>query len=382
MIREEVACYGCGLCAVVCKASAITMDLSNDGFWQPVVDSEKCIKCNGCEKVCSYLFQGTFIQEDALTPTGYSVITKDESTLSQVTSGGAAFEISRFFLRNQYKILGVEYDYIKNIASHIVVSSEQDLLKIVGSKYLQSYTVNAFRSIEKGNKYAIFGCPCQIDSLRRFAGMHLPGQDLIFVDFFCHGVPSYHLWMRYLKFNLKKNERIISVKFRDKCNGWDQFTMSMVMDSRKKYTKSLRENDYFLNIFLGNYALNKPCYNCKFHRLHSSADIRLGDLWASKYKNNKTGVSGMIVLTKKGNEMIKELRQACVINNEDTVIVLDGQITGPVKMPLMRAVILQLLKLNIFLPLIYLIFINKQWMKNILPPRIKETLKSYIKKVA
>ena len=54
----------------------------------------------------------------------------------------------------------------RNVAEHYVASSLEELLQSKGSKYIQSYTVDGFRSINKNDKYLVVGTPCQIDSFR------------------------------------------------------------------------------------------------------------------------------------------------------------------------------------------------------------------------
>ncbi|GHV88943.1 F420H(2):quinone oxidoreductase [Spirochaetia bacterium] len=352
--------------------------MSGDGFWQPKIDLTRCTNCGQCENVCSYTHPDIIQPKDKIESQAYSIVTKDRKLLSEVSSGGAGYELGKLFLKNNYKVFGVEYDNNKNIASHIVIKSENELKKIIGSKYLQSYTVDAFKQVDIKEKYIFFGCPCQIDSLRRFTRNKNIERNWFFVDFFCHGVPSYHLWEKYSRHYVKKNTRIMGVKFRDKCNGWHKsMTMTMTMTNSIIYSRTLRKNDYFLNMFFGNYVLNESCYNCKFHGLNSAADIRIGDFWGRKYKNNKTGVSGAIVLTQAGCDTIKKLYQSCIIHEEDINTLLEGQIVNEIKPPKNRRFILEKLKTNMFLPLLYFIFAYKRWLKNSIPIGIKKIIRKY-----
>ena len=51
---EKENCCGCGACAAGCPAHAITMKPDADGFLYPIVNSEKCINCSKCEKLCAF----------------------------------------------------------------------------------------------------------------------------------------------------------------------------------------------------------------------------------------------------------------------------------------------------------------------------------------
>ena len=48
----KTRCTGCGACANVCPAKAITMKKNEEFFLEPVLDAEKCVGCNKCVQVC------------------------------------------------------------------------------------------------------------------------------------------------------------------------------------------------------------------------------------------------------------------------------------------------------------------------------------------
>ena len=102
----------------------------------------------------------------------------------------------------------------------------------MNSKYIPSYTVDGFSDLMKGGRYAVFGTPCQIDSLRRWAKIGRKENNFVFVDLFCHGVPSYLHWQAYLKYHLKVGEKLENPIFRDKRNGWHTYTMSLQTNKR------------------------------------------------------------------------------------------------------------------------------------------------------
>lgn len=59
-MREEIPrlyqrkedCCGCTACLAICSKDAITMETDEEGFDYPKIDSEKCVRCYMCIKVC------------------------------------------------------------------------------------------------------------------------------------------------------------------------------------------------------------------------------------------------------------------------------------------------------------------------------------------
>ena len=48
-------CYGCGLCATVCKQNIIEIKLNSEGFYEPhITDHDKCTNCGLCMDICAY----------------------------------------------------------------------------------------------------------------------------------------------------------------------------------------------------------------------------------------------------------------------------------------------------------------------------------------
>ena len=47
-------CCGCGACADVCQKSAIKMTEGASGFLYPEIDSEACVECGLCRRVCAF----------------------------------------------------------------------------------------------------------------------------------------------------------------------------------------------------------------------------------------------------------------------------------------------------------------------------------------
>lgn len=375
---KDISCYGCGVCATSCPRNAITITLSDEGFWVPSVNTDLCINCKICDKVCAYTDKTVCMPADRNDKLqGYAIVHKDDKIVKKATSGGAGFAIAQYLEQKGYRLVGVKYDIEKNIARHFATNSIEEFKATLNSKYIPSYTVEGFKCLMDGSKYAVFGTPCQIDSLRRWAKLKKKEDNFVFIDLFCHGVPSYLHWNAYLKYHLKNKEKLVEPIFRDKRNGWHFFTMSLRTNERT-ITNTLQSNDLFQNLFFGNYTLNRTCYNCKYRGNNSAADIRMGDLWGGKYAHNEEGVTGVLPLTLKGCEVIKGLSELCYVTKETENVIVAGQIHKDTLIPQGRSKLLDgFLHENPMLKLYYK-YAPKMWMKNMIPYPVKRTIKQLI----
>ena len=338
---KSTVCYGCGVCATACPHQAIHINLSEEGFWVPFVDKNKCTNCDICDKVCAYIDRECCLPLERLkNAKAYSIVNKDSEILKYSTSGGAGYAIASFLIDEGYTLVGVKYDNERNIACHFKTNDLEEFKKTLNSKYIPSYTVEGFEHLMDGKKYAVFGTPCQIDSLRRWSNLKKKSDNFIFIDLFCHGVPSYLHWNAYLKYHLRKGEKLQNPIFRDKRNGWHAYTMSLQTNQRQISIR-LQNNDFFQNLFLGNYTLNQSCYQCIYRGHNSAADIRMGDLWGGKYAHNEEGITGVLALTVKGNYIIEKIKNKCLVNNEDEDIVTAGQLHNNLPIPKSRNKLLQ-----------------------------------------
>ena len=324
-------CYGCGVCAITCPKDIITLTLK-DGFYQPVVRNVDCIDCGQCLSVCAFYHEKN--ENNGSDIQFYAAYSNDEDVRNRCSSGGIGFELVKYAVRNDFSFCGVRYNVQQERAEHYITDQMEELYQGMGSKYIQSYTLTGFSQFEKGQKYCVVGTPCQIDSLRRYVRKNKIEDDFVLIDFFCHGVPSQLMWKKYL--DLKKHEvgePIKYVSWRNKQNGWQD---SYVMEVRgKKNSFSLKsEGDLFYKFFLKNRCLAKACYdNCKYKMVSSAADIRIGDLWDTKYQDVRKGVSAVVVFTDKGKKLLNAISNDCTLIPESMEVVTGAQMKTGAKKP-------------------------------------------------
>lgn len=326
MVTENTAlCTGCGVCAAVCPKDCLKIQLNEDGFYVPYLVTDSCINCGICDKVCPKEATGSMSEPVSLT----AVVAKDENTLKTTSSGGLCYEIAKKALEEGKKVCGCVYDYDSHRAVHKVIETEEELEATKGSKYFQSYTPEAFKELFDGNEWVVFGTPCQIAAIDKAANIKKKRDKLILVDFFCHGTPSMHLWDKYVKENGGKE--ISKIDFRSKEFGWHSWSLKFSYKDGK--TKSDSADNIFYKFFFSNLCLNDSCYKCDYKAYNTSADIRVGDFWGTKYKDDRKGVSCSVAMTERGAEVIEKLKNCCTVTEAFTEDVLEEQM---VKSPVLH----------------------------------------------
>lgn len=343
-ISEIRDCYGCGICAMACGKHIISIRLNKYGFYEPQIeDIDKCVDCGVCVDVCSYTHDGRALEEEPRAC--YAAWSKEYAVRRKCSSGGVGFELGRNLIEQGYKVCGVRYNAEAERAEHYIATTVNELIPSIGSKYIQSYTLDGFNSINRKEKYLVTGTPCQIDSFRRYIRSLRIEDNFVLLDFFCHGVPSMLMWQKYVDNVEKVIGKTTYASWRNKFTGWhDSWTISMdgvgrgggvnwhdsynVLMGEKKgfYNSRYTQGDLFYAFFLGNSCLGRACYDkCKYKKAASSADIRIGDCWGKTYVNDEDGVSSVLVFTAKGERLLHNLN--CEFISQPLELVTDGQLT-------------------------------------------------------
>lgn len=323
-------CFGCGVCATSCGKKIISIELNREGFYEPrIKESDECTDCGICMDVCAFIQSERSLSKEDINIKAWAAWSNDENIRRKCSSGGVSFEIGKQLIEQGYHAVGCRYDIKKQRAVHYIATTVEDFVQSIGSKYIQSYTVDAFKQIKrKGQKYLVTGTPCQIDSFRRMIRKFRCEDNFILMDFFCHCVPSMHAWKAYIKMLEPKIGEVTYASWRNKFEyGWhDSWIMgidgvntskpvdwndsyNLLIREKKTYIQSRWSNgDLFYKLFLGDVCLGSQCQiQCKYKYDQSSADIRIGDLWGNTYKDDQKGVSALISFTDKGREVVETL---------------------------------------------------------------------------
>lgn len=309
-IRE---CTSCGLCAAVCARRAITIVMNNDGFYRPIVDTNICNNCGSCTWLCYKYDKNLHMTsgQDLGGKTLLSAWANSDDIVDSTTSGGIGDILAKQLLADGYKVVGVVYNEDEVRAEHRISDDKQGLDAFKGSKYIQSYTFNAFKEVVencRNTKYAVFGTPCQIYALNKLATQRKVRENFFFVDLYCHGCPSFYAWTKFQdEIKHKENiSKIDKVTFRSKLRGWGSFNV-VVEANGKKFTNG-KYHDKFYELFFCDQLLNDACRDCQLRSTLEYTDIRLGDFWGKKFLNNYKGVSAVSISSQRGKETIERIK--------------------------------------------------------------------------
>lgn len=307
---DVIRCTGCGLCAEVCPCSCILLDLDNEGFVTPVIDSDRCINCGRCLSSCPTTKSVDDLYYRAQRNYFCSSIANKEMLINS-SSGGLFGVLAEYILEQNGYVCGCVYN--DNVeAVHIVTNSKNDVQKMYGSKYVQSRLGDCYKEILallKSGKTVLFtGTACQIAALRIYVG--LESSNLYCVEILCHGVPSpglFKLFKEYL--SQKYRGEIIDIKFRDKHKkGWgSEHRMSVTYKINGQIKQKFPVMPAYFSAFFYGLNLRESCYNCKFARLERVADLTIGDFWGAwdKFHSEfKQGISVVGVNSGKGQNLI------------------------------------------------------------------------------
>lgn len=335
-ICKKQECVGCGACLSACNRNAIIMQPDSLGFLYPVIDQDKCIDCGLCAKSCFNNHKPVY-NEPMQTCIGYA---SDINEQISSTSGGIASVLMRSILMNGGVVYGCSGANARRV-KHIRIESTEEIVKLKGSKYVQSYMGSTYKTVVddlKADRTVLFiGTPCQVAGLKAY----LKGKafnNLFTVDFVCHGVPSQQILNDAINVKLTDSNDLCLINRVKEEGKESKYTLRLLRGNQIVFDDTYPSKGYITG-FLTGLFYRENCYQCKFTKRERVSDITLGDFWdrtnkVSGFSNKKNGLSMIMINTISGKRLMSISKSLIVCKSWDyeDFIRRNGQLDHPISM--------------------------------------------------
>lgn len=339
-ITDPSQCCGCSACANICPHKAISMSPDALGFLYPEVDTQKCVECGLCEKVCA--FNDSYDRSNNLPePDVYAARHKDIAEIEKSRSGAMFAALSDWVFDTGGVVYGAGYaDHFRVIHKRATTREQRDEFR--GSKYVQSDMGHVFCDVAedlRAGKVVLFsGTPCQTSGLQSFLKLrHVSAELLYVVDIVCHGVPGPYIWRDYLAYIEKKQgNKVLAVNFRDKSRlGWaahkESFNFCDKLICRSTYTYMFYQHIMFRH----------SCGQCHFTNFQRPSDITLADFWGwqkvdEAFNADDKGCSLILVNTEKGRKLFDKIKSKMNLRVSDKETCIQPNLQHPSKIHSLR----------------------------------------------
>ena len=296
-VCKKDMCTGCKACIDTCKMNAIYIKDTLDSL-NAVIDTEKCINCKQCYKVCPN--NGTVELKEQLS--WYQGWAQSEDERKNSSSGGFATILAKEFVKDGGFVASCTFeqgDFVFKIAK-----TDKEIECFRGSKYVKSNPQGIYHKIKQlleiRKKVLFIGLPCQVAAVKKFVGTQLE-DNLYTVDLICHGTPSKKLFDTYLEDYHIEISEVKNVSFREK--------NSFLLKIDDKPVIHYKIQDEYLTTFLLGLNYTGNCYNCKYAINTRVGDITIGDSWGSELSIEEInkGISLILCQTEKGKALLERL---------------------------------------------------------------------------
>ncbi len=335
---KQIECCGCGVCAIVCPLSAITMIEDEYGFSVPIVDKKKCVNCGKCKSKCAFINSMKF--KNVPAEKVYAAAIKDKKLIENSASGGIFAGAAKYIINQGGIVYGAAWQKDFSV-KHIGVRKLSELNKLQGSKYTQSDISECLCEIAynlaNGEKVLFSGTPCQVAAVKSFLGKDYT--NFYTIDLICHGVGSNKFVQEDISFLEKKyGAKINSIEFRTKRKGWGTAGDVIFDDCIKEFNTRISPYYYY---YLGNALFRESCYVCPYSCDSRSGELTIGDYWRIENAHPDTeidyqkGVSCLLINSSKGQSFFEEFKDTLELTNSslDKIKTRNANLVEPCKKP-------------------------------------------------
>lgn len=309
---DPILCTACMACSNACPAKAIVFEEDSLGCLMPSIDSEKCIDCGLCSKMCPQLEPS---EKHAIIK-AYALYTKDAIDRKLCASGGVATTLGRYFLQAGGAVSGTAFDSNGKPVMRLA-ENERDLEDFRGSKYVYCEPGDIYLQVKErlrqGKQVLFIGLPCQVDACIKITGDSVL---LTTVDLICHGTPPYTYLKEHFQNQVKVNVPVASFSFR----GSNNYVLC-AFDCRENYLYKRRQaEDAYFSAFMDGILFRENCFQCKYAERRRIADITIGDFWglqSGALGGYQGRVSVALCNTEKGIEILDQVKDKFVWEERD-----------------------------------------------------------------
>lgn len=311
ILQDKNACTGCYSCYNICPVKAIKMNPDSEGFLYPEIESDNCIKCGYCRKVCPVLNKPVEKPEAQ----AFAAYAKDEAEHRSSSSGGVFAILARYVLGEGGVVCGAAFNAQMKV-QHIMIETEDSLAKLKETKYVQSEIGEIYsvvKSVLLEERQVLFsGTPCQVAGLKAFLEREYP--NLLCIDLICHGVPSPEVFSRYLM--EVSDQPVVRMTFRNKTSGISKVMLDYESCDGTRIQERYDESPYIIG-FIQNLYTRPSCFHCNFKGEKRTSDLTIGDFWGVQEFHpsfiTDQGVSAVIIHSEKGLRVFNKVCSQLVV---------------------------------------------------------------------
>ncbi len=352
----NATCSACGLCAAACPAGAISMELCMPGYYRPVINTEACVNCRLCMRLCPELH--TFTERYQAAGEGcWAAWSVDRPQRHAASTAGMMTELALAVIEKGGFVSGVLYDGNMR-ACRSIAGTAEEVLRMRGSKYVQVRTdAETYRELARllqAEKHVLFcGTSCQVAAFRRFIKKDYAR--LLTAEILCHGCISPLLFHRYRLYTQERcGRRAVALDMRSKdISGWTRPCFKwQFSDGSHRYTR-MDLNPYY-RFF--DHGLCEACFSCSY-----ASSMRVADVTALDYAHVQrihpelpadAGIAMVLANTERGAEALRSLEKDGKIGLQgadfESYMACQGAFHTPASRPVRRAEFINALAENDF----------------------------------
>lgn len=309
-------CCGCRLCEEICPQKAIEFVLNEEGFFYPFV-SDQCIGCKKCVSLCPINQKGA----NSISFEGYMSFSADDDIRKNGSSGGVFGLLAKSVITEGGIVFGAAFDENLKLVTKFA-ETENELNRLYKSKYLQCDTTGLYKRVENevrsGRKVLVCNTPCNNAALKNYLKKEY--ENLLLVDFVCHGVPSQDFFDKCIDWYKRKRKiEVYEYKFREKTKKSvtpHLLKLKYIKKGKEKEKVMLYLNDPYYLAFQKRISIRQSCYDCGFATDKRISDITIGDFhdidkFTNKYDRMK-GISMVLINSSKGLKAFEAIKENLV----------------------------------------------------------------------